>query len=445
MGQDGPALALIDPDACRRARLAALASALGVPCSALASPPARPPAGNARVRVVLSHAGSDAAAIAALRAAFPAARVIVCAPDASQQAAIAAFRAGADDVFRHGAGDAELAALLADVSDGDRRLPAEVPHGPPEGAEDGLVGSSPAMRQLRAFLRRLAPSAATVLLTGETGTGKDVAALLIHRRSNRATGPLVALNCAAIPDTLLESELFGHERGAFSGAVAAYPGKLKLADGGTLLLDEVGELSLAGQAKVLRALEAREAYRIGARTPTRFDIRLVAATNRDLAAEVRAGRFRQDLYYRLAVAEVRMPPLRERRADILPTARHMLALMAGNGPPSTLTREATLRLEAHEWPGNARELRNALEVAVVTRGTGAIRATDLPSALGVAPLRRRNSLDDERSALAAALARAGGNKSLAAQELSCSRMTLYRRMLRCGLATGADVAVSRGL
>lgn len=445
MGQDGPTLALIDPDPCRRARLAALAGVLGAPCTGHAAPPAHPQAGSGAVRLVLSHAGSDARAIAALRAAFPAARVVVCASDASQQSAIAAFRAGADDVLRHDAGDADLAALLADLPDGSGAPAPCAPAGPEEGAADGLVGASTAMRQLRAFLRRLAPSSATVLVTGETGTGKDVAALLIHRWSSRAAGPLVALNCAAIPDTLLESELFGHERGAFSGAVAAYPGKLKLADGGTLLLDEVGELSLAGQAKVLRALEAREAYRIGARTPTRFDIRLVAATNRDLAAEVRAGRFRQDLYYRLAVAEVRMPPLRERRADILPTARHMLAQMAGKGRPVALTPEAAARLEAHEWPGNARELRNALEVAMVTRGAGAIRASDLPAALGAAPLRRRNSLDEERATLAAALARAGGNKSLAAQALSCSRMTLYRRMLRCGLATGADVSVSQGL
>jgi DNA-binding NtrC family response regulator len=445
MGQDGPALVLIDPDALRRERVATLVAMLGASCTELPAAPARPPAGSSAVRLVLSHAGSDGAAIAALRAAFPAARIVVCAADPSQQAAIAAFRAGADDVFCHDAGDADLAALLSGLGGGEDAPAALAPGGAEEGAEDGLVGASPAMRQLRAFLRRLARSTATVLVTGETGTGKDVAALLIHRWSNRAGGPLVALNCAAIPDTLLESELFGHERGAFSGAVAAYPGKLKLADGGTLLLDEVGELSLAGQAKVLRALEAREAYRIGARAPTRFDIRLVAATNRDLAAEVRAGRFRQDLYYRLAVAEVRMPPLRERRADILPTARHMLAQMAGKGRPVALTPEATARLEAHEWLGNARELRNALEVALVTRGGGAIRANDLPASLGAAPLRRRNSLDEERAALAAALARAGGNKSLAAQELSCSRMTLYRRMLRCGLATGPDVSVSQAL
>ena len=445
MGQDQPALALIDPDPRRRARRAALLAALGASCAEFPAPPARPPSTGRAVGLVLTHAGTSATAITALRASFPAARIVVCAEDASQQAAIAAFRAGADDVFRHDAGDAELAALLGcDPGRADGTPPA-MSRGAEEGAEDGLVGASTAMRQLRGFLRRLAASSATVLVTGETGTGKDVAALLIHRWSGRAAGPLVALNCAAIPDTLLESELFGHERGAFSGAVAAYPGKLKLADGGTLLLDEVGELSLAGQAKVLRALEAREAWRIGARSPTRFDIRLVAATNRDLVGEVRAGRFRQDLYYRLAVAEVRMPPLRERRADILPTARHILRLMAGAGQAPALAADAVQRLEAHGWPGNVRELRNALEVALVTRGDGPIRAGDLPPTLGVAPARRRNSLDEERAVLQAALRRAGGNKSLAAQDLSCSRMTLYRRMLRCGLAAGDDVSVSQGL
>lgn len=299
---------------------------------------------------------------------------------------------------------------------------------------DGLIGDSQKLRALRAFIQRLAPSAATVLITGETGTGKDRAALLLHRLSRRAQGPLVALNCAAIPETLLEGELFGYERGAFSGAHTAYPGKLALANGGTLFLDEIGELSLMGQAKVLRAIETREAYRLGARVPTRFDVRIIAATNRNLAEERDAGRFREDLYYRLAVAELRMPPLRDRPEDVAPIASHLLHELteAAGTAVTTLDPAALLLLEAHRWPGNVRELRNVLEVALVSAEDGLIRPRDLPPSI-TAGRSAPPSQTDERSRLVEALTRSKGNKSLAAQVLNCSRMTLYRRLARHGL------------
>ena len=309
--------------------------------------------------------------------------------------------------------------------------PASMPH---DGSAFGLVGRSAAIIALCSFVRRLAPSNATVLISGETGTGKELIAAMVHRMSRRANGPLVALNCAAIPEALFEGELFGYERGAFSGAISAHPGKLKLADGGTLLLDEIGELSPTGQAKVLRAIETGQAYRLGAHTPTRFDVRIIASTNRNLAAEMAIGQFRSDLYYRLAVAQLSLPPLRERPEDVGPIARHLLTLIAGAaGRPSVeLDEGAVARLERHDWPGNARELRNMIEVALINCDGERISARHLPAF----PLRQAPptaAVHTERTQLMDALARTQGNKSLAAQALNCSRMTLYRRMSRLGL------------
>jgi DNA-binding NtrC family response regulator len=426
-------VALLDPDAGRREQVAQRVRALGLPCRAYAAAPAAP---DPAVGVVLTLAEPCATQLASLRNAFPGAAVVAGATDRSQEAAVSAFRAGADDFLWLGATDGEFGRLLGALL-----------HTPAAEAEDhgGLVGGSRPMRQLRELIRRVAPSNATVLVSGETGTGKDCAALLLHRLGARAAGPLVALNCAAIPEALLEGELFGYERGAFSGALSAFPGRLKLADGGTLFLDEIGELSLAGQAKILRAIETREAWRLGARSPTRFDVRIVAATNRDLLDETQAGRFRLDLFYRIAVAQVRMPALRERIEDVAPIAGHILAELAGpHRVPPRLEEGALRRLEAHHWPGNVRELRNALEVALVTSEGGRIRAADLGATLGAMarPLPRDPALE-ERAQLREMLARFGGNKKLAAQALNCSRMTLYRRLARCGLAAEEDAEARR--
>ena len=259
-----------------------------------------------------------------LRTIFPHARIIVSDADTSQRAAIIAFRAGADDFIPNNADDCEVEVLLRRYLGGSpvaRMSPI---------AAHGIVGESRALKSLCHFAARIAPTNITVLISGETGTGKDLLATMIYRLSRRVDGPLVALNCAAIPETLLEGELFGGDtkRGAFTGALNSYVGKVKLADGGTLLLDEIGELSLAGQAKVLRAIETGEAYRLGARTPTHFDVRIIAATNRDLAVEIKAGHFREDLFYRLAVAQLRIPPLRERVEDIAPIAQRLLQQLA---------------------------------------------------------------------------------------------------------------------
>ncbi len=451
MPTDGPALALIDADAARRGRIVALLDVLGVPCRALAAPPVDTDGTRRAVRLLLCVADPEPALLTALRAAFERARIVIGSPDPSQQSAVRAFRAGADDFVFLGAGDAELAQLIAKHVDA-----SPLTMDAASGIAGDLIGDSSAMVSLRGLIRRLSGSQSTVLISGETGTGKERAALLVHRLSRRSAGPLVALNCAAIPDALLEGELFGYERGAFSGAVAAFPGKLKLADRGTLLLDEIGELSPAGQAKILRALETREVYRLGARTPTRFDVRIVAATNRDLETEMREGRFRADLFYRIAVARLHLPPLRERRGDIGAIARCLLeeiAQPAGAARPH-IDDAAIERLARHDWPGNVRELRNALEIALVQGDGARIRSSDLPDGIGASGALVASRADppgpwaEERAQLRSALAHAGGNKTLAAHALNCSRMTLYRRLLRCGLvrdaaAPDAAVTVSR--
>ncbi len=249
------------------------------------------------------------------------------------------------------------------------------------GASDGEgpVAVEAASRQLLALAARVARSDSTVLISGESGTGKEVLARYIHQQSARASHPFVAINCAAIPDQMLEATLFGHEKGAFTGAIAAQPGKFELADGGTLLLDEISEMPMALQAKLLRVLQEREVERVGARKPIALDLRILATTNRDLEAEVRSGRFREDLFYRLSVFPLAWPPLRERPADIVPLAERLLAKHAQKmrQPSVRLTAEARQCLLGHAWPGNVRELDNAIQRALILQDGGAIRPGDL--------------------------------------------------------------------
>ena len=244
---------------------------------------------------------------------------------------------------------------------------------------DNIVGRSSAMRRVFDQVRMVSKWNTTVLLRGETGTGKELIANAIHYHSPRASGPYVRLNCASLPENLLESELFGHEKGAFTGALAAQPGKFELADGGTLLLDEISEMPLALQAKLLRVLQEREVERVGGRKPIPLDIRIIATSNRDLAAEVRAGRFREDLFYRLSVFPLAWPPLRERPADILPLAEALLQRHAAKMKRSGLRLSAAARasLLAHAWPGNVRELDNALQRALILCSGSVIEPADL--------------------------------------------------------------------
>ncbi len=245
--------------------------------------------------------------------------------------------------------------------------------------QEGPVACEPASRELLALAARVARSESTVLICGESGTGKEVLARYIHQQSPRAGKAFIAINCAAIPDNMLEATLFGHEKGAFTGAIASQPGKFEQADGGTLLLDEISEMPLGLQAKLLRVLQEREVERVGGRKPIALDIRIVATTNRDLAREVAEGRFREDLFYRLSVFPLGWPPLRERPADIVPLAERLLARHAGKMQLGTarLSESARRALLAHAWPGNVRELDNAIQRALILQQGGVIEAEDL--------------------------------------------------------------------
>ncbi|MCQ4286328.1 sigma-54 dependent transcriptional regulator [Pseudomonas stutzeri] len=245
--------------------------------------------------------------------------------------------------------------------------------------QQGPVAVEPASRQLLALAARVAQSDSTVLISGESGTGKEVLARYIHQQSARANKPFIAINCAAIPDNMLEATLFGHEKGAFTGAIATQPGKFEQADGGTLLLDEISEMPLGLQAKLLRVLQEREVERVGGRKPIVLDIRIVATTNRELADEVRGGRFREDLFYRLSVFPLAWPALRERPGDIVPLAERLLAQHAVKMRQANvrLTAEARQNLLSHPWPGNVRELDNAIQRALILQQGGLIRPEDL--------------------------------------------------------------------
>jgi two-component system, NtrC family, response regulator HydG len=249
--------------------------------------------------------------------------------------------------------------------------------------EHSLVGTSAAMRRVYELVAKVAKSDATVLITGETGTGKELVARAVHFNGARGKRPFVAINCAALTETLLETELFGHERGAFTGAVAQKKGKLEMADGGTLFLDEVGELAQSLQSKLLRAVQLREFERVGGTRPVRIDVRFIAATNRSLQEDVAAGRFRRDLYHRLHVVEIHMAPLRERREDIAGLTSHFVERFARKSvrPIRGISPEALKYLMAYDWPGNIRELENTIERAVVLGTADHIMRDDLPDAL----------------------------------------------------------------
>jgi Nif-specific regulatory protein len=249
--------------------------------------------------------------------------------------------------------------------------------------EQSLVGESARMKEIFQFLARVAPAESTVLIEGESGTGKELVARALHRNSHRADKPFVAINCAAIPETLLESDLFGHERGAFTGAAVLKKGRLEVADGGVVFLDEIGELAPALQVKLLRVLQEREFERVGGTHTLKVDIRLIAATNRDLDEAVRKGEFRQDLYYRLAVVRLLMPALREHRDDIPMLTRHFVQKYAKRSKvkPKPVSREAMAALVNYEWPGNVRELENAIERALVMGSSDAVLLEDLPESL----------------------------------------------------------------
>ncbi len=310
-----------------------------------------------------------------------------------------------------------------------------------------IEGKSPRMLDVYKLVARVAPTTATVLVVGESGTGKELVARAIHSHSTRATRPFVPVNCTALSESLLESELFGHARGAFTGAVAAKRGLFELADGGTLFLDEIGDMGARMQAQLLRTLQDGEVRAVGGTESTRVDVRLVCATNRDLEAEVKATRFREDLYFRINVVTVRLPPLRERPGDIPILAAHFLAKIARREgrAQASLSREALEGLCRHNWPGNVRELENAIERAVAVAKGGIILHSDLPFEVQGQGLPAPGGLIDDRPPLAElerryialVLAEAGGNKKKAAEKLGIDRRTLYRALERSGTSTSS--------
>lgn len=310
-----------------------------------------------------------------------------------------------------------------------------------------LIGASEAMQEVYGMIEKVAPTDATVLILGESGTGKEVVADEIHRRSPRAGGPMVKINCAAIPETLIESELFGHEKGAFTGATSGKPGKFELADGGTIFLDEVAELSQAAQAKLLRVLEGKEFEKVGGTKPIKVDVRVIAATNRDLEEEVREGRFREDLYYRLSVFTIHLPPLRERREDIPLLVDHFVrrAGLKYGKPVRGVSRDALKLLMDYSWPGNVRQLQHCIERAVVMAEGELITVDDLPPYLREAPRRRPIELSEEgfsldgylerveRELIEEALKKTGGVQAKAAKLLGISERSLWYRVKKLGI------------
>jgi len=380
--------------------------------------------------LLLVDVGEDIAglirALAAERIFVP---VVACGIGNDARAAVGAIRAGARE-FLPLPPDPELIAAIFEAVGDDRQE---------------LVFEDPAMHEVLALARQIAPSEASVLITGESGTGKEMVARYVHRQSRRAEAAFVSLNCAAIPETLLESELFGHEKGAFTGATARRIGKFEEASGGTLLLDEISEMDPRLQAKLLRAIQEKEIDRVGGGKPVRVDIRLIAASNRDLEAEVAAGRFREDLFFRLNVVNLHLPPLRERPADLAPLARHFAIRYAeANGlPRRPLDAAAIARLERHGWKGNVRELENCLHRAVLlasgeTIGPEAIvlpggpagRAE--PGAASSGPLVGRTVAEVERHLILDTLEHTLGNRTHAATILGISIRTLRNKLRQYG-------------
>jgi sigma-54 dependent transcriptional regulator len=335
--------------------------------------------------------------------------------------------------------------------------PARQPRVELASVQEGPLFADPRSRALGAEIARVAPSEANVLVTGETGTGKEVVARHVHRLSTRRAKPFVAVNCAALSDTLIESELFGHERGAFTGAVASNRGWFEAADGGTLFLDEIGELSPALQAKLLRVIQEREVVRIGARQPRPLDVRLITATNVDLQGAVREGRFREDLFYRIKVASLHIPPLRDRPGDILPLAERACR-RASTGRPVALAADAEQALLAHVWPGNVRELENVVQSALIGFDGALLHAADLrltpPSGDPSAQRQRPRALDQAidqllahseaglydlvvRTLVERAFEFAERNQVRAAASLGITRNVLRTQLARYGMLASA--------
>jgi len=386
--------------------------------------------------------------------AHPELPVIVITAFGSMETAVQAIRAGAYDFItkpfdidvvaiaieravKHGVLTREVQRLQRAV-DESRRF-------------DELLGASPAMKEVYDLLERVGESESTVLVSGESGTGKELVARALHRRSKRSTGPFVAINCAAMPEQLLESELFGHTKGAFTDARSARPGLFVQAKGGTIFLDEIGDMPIGLQPKLLRALQERMVRPVGGDTETAIDVRVVAASNRDLETAIEERKFREDLYYRINVIHVELPPLRARGADVLLLATHYLEHFAAQSQKDvrSLDAEAAEKLSSYAWPGNVRELANCMERAVALTRNESIGVTDLPEKIrsyrtshvlvaATDPTELVPMEEVEKRYILRVLEAVGGNKTLAAQVLGLDRKTLYRKLDRYGSERNAS-------
>jgi len=391
--------------------------------------------------------------LAHARRVDPEVAVIMVTAHGSEQIAVQAMKAGATDYVPKPFDNDELRMIVRRAMEGvllrrDHRRLLEQAQGA-VGFEQ-LVGTSEAMRRVYAVIDRVADTDVTVLVRGESGTGKELVAQALHYRSGRRARPLVAMNCAALSRELVESELFGHEKGAFTGALRRREGKLEAADGGTIFLDEVGDMPLETQAKLLRALQEKTVERVGGNEPIRVDVRVVAATNQDLEALVQAGRFREDLYYRLKVVEIVLPPLRERRDDVPLLVDRFLrdAAERFRRPLRPLSADALRACLARPWKGNVRELRSAVEQALLLAPGDEIGVADLfPDAVPASPppdaaprsfreAKERLVADFERAFLSDALRRHGGNITRAAEEVGMYRQNFQQKMRELGIAPG---------
>ena len=373
---------------------------------------------------------------------------IVLTGHGSTQAAVEAMKLGAWDYLVKPCNPDELLMTIeqvlhvSDLERENRRLREVIDR---SGGFGEIIGQSAAMQEVYQAIDALAQNATTVLITGESGTGKELVARSIHTRGTQAERPFVALNCGAVSDTLLDSQLFGHRRGAFTGAVADHDGVFQAAHGGTLFLDEIADIPTALQSKFLRAIQEREVTPLGSTRAIKVDVRLLAATNRELAAEVQAGGFRADLYYRLNVVQIPLPPLRERREDIALLARHYVERYgrAFHVAPKTIQASALARLEAYDWPGNIRELQNVIERCFALAPSGDITLASLSPLIREPPRATEPSIDfggevpsletTERLLMAAALRHTSGNKNQAARILGIDRQRLYRKLEKYGL------------
>jgi two-component system response regulator AtoC len=353
--------------------------------------------------------------------------------------AVRALHLGADDFLTKPMEPDVLSARVAELLE---RRPSVRTAG--EGAPPGMVGHSARMREVFDAIRTVAPAPTTVLVTGETGTGKELVARAIHELSPRRSGPFVPVNCASLAEGVLESELFGHVRGAFTGALRDRQGLFQSAGGGTIFLDEIGDVNATVQQRLLRVLQEREVTPVGATRSIRVDVRVVAATNQDLQAAIAAGRFREDLFYRLNVFRIDVPPLRERRRDIpllVEAALERMARAHGHAGRQSCSPFAMRMLQAYDWPGNVRELLAALESAAIRASGGRVEAQHLPAevraavggAAGAVERYREAGADDERTAIVAALEDAGGVRARAAELLGMGRTTLWRKLKKYGL------------